>query len=77
MAGTLRELRESIETFVPAVAGCGVVARGLGFKTGDSEGCGGGVARCKSSFNVYVPGKTCQSKTTISDAPAQLTFSHH
>lgn len=34
----LREPKESREIFVPAVAGCGVVARGLGFVTGASEG---------------------------------------
>lgn len=51
----MRELRESIETFVPADAGWGVVARGFGFMIGASEGCGGGVARCRSSFSVYVP----------------------
>lgn len=41
---------------VPAVAGCGDVARGFGFIIGASEGCGGGVASCRSSFNTYVPG---------------------
>lgn len=33
------------ETCVPAVAGCGFVARGFGLTIGASEGCGGGVAR--------------------------------
>ena len=33
------------ESFVPAVAGWGVVVKGFGLITGASEGCGGGVAR--------------------------------
>lgn len=37
-------------SFTPAVGGVGAVARGLGFKTGASDGCGGGVARCRSSL---------------------------
>lgn len=50
--GACRELSERREIFVPAVAGCGVVARGFGFRTGVSDGCGGGVARCKSSLST-------------------------
>lgn len=42
---------------VPAVAGCGFVARGFGFTIGASEGCGGGVARFKSSLRTYVPAR--------------------
>lgn len=37
------------DSFVPAVGGEGVVASGLGFCTGASEGWGGGVARCRLS----------------------------
>lgn len=44
------------ETEVPALAGCGRVDSGFGFGTVASEGWGGGVARCKSSLSVYVPG---------------------
>ena len=54
-------LRDNNETFVPAVAGWGVVASGFALIMGASEGCGGGVARCKSSFRTYVPTKPCQS----------------
>lgn len=43
------------ESFVPAVAGWGVVAKGFGLITGASDGCGGGVARWRSSFRTYVP----------------------
>jgi hypothetical protein len=42
---------------VPALAGWGVVERGFGLTIGASEGCGGGVARCRSSFNTYNPGQ--------------------
>lgn len=71
------KLRETRESFVPALAGCGVVARGFGFMIGASEGCGGGVARCKSSFRTYVPAKGF----SIRDLNYQyysksLTFSH-
>lgn len=34
----LFELNDSKDTLVPAVAGCGVVARGLGLMIGASEG---------------------------------------
>ena len=50
--GFARELKESRDNFVPAVAGWGVVASGFGLMTGASEGCGGGVARCRSSFRI-------------------------
>jgi hypothetical protein len=36
--GVARELRDNSDTFVPAVAGCGVVARGFGLTIGASEG---------------------------------------
>lgn len=36
--GAARELKESKDTLVPAVAGCGVVARGFGFIIGASDG---------------------------------------
>jgi hypothetical protein len=49
------------ETVVPAVAGCGLVERGFGLTTVASEGCGGGVARCKSSLRMYVPMIQAQS----------------
>lgn len=47
-----RASRFSNEIVVPAVAGWGVVARGFGFTIGASDGCGGGVARCKSSLST-------------------------
>jgi hypothetical protein len=50
--GFARELRDNSEILVPAVAGCGVVARGFGLIIGASEGCGGGVARCRSSLRT-------------------------
>lgn len=53
--GFALELKESKDIFVPAVAGWGVVASGLGLIMGASDGCGGGVARCRSSFRIYVP----------------------
>lgn len=56
----LRVLRDSNDNFVPAEAGCGVVARGFGLIIGASEGCGGGVARCKSSLRTYVPARSHQ-----------------
>lgn len=80
--GARRELRDKSEILVPAVAGCGVVARGFGFIIGASEGCGGGVARCRSSLRIYVPlrlvspaSSTCHGKRI---RPAwQRTLSHH
>ena len=45
---------------VPAVAGWGAVERGFGLAIGASEGCGGGVARCRSSFNTYSPGRVSE-----------------
>lgn len=39
----------TIDSFVPAVGGDIVVASGFGLCTGASEGCGGGVARWRSS----------------------------
>ena len=50
-----RTSRLSSDSFVPAVAGCGLVASGFGLMIGASEGCGGGVARCRSSLRTYVP----------------------
>lgn len=46
------------DSLTPDVGGVGPVARGLGFKTGASDGCGGGVARCRSSLRWYVPIRT-------------------
>lgn len=43
------------DNFTPLVGGEGVVARGFGFIMGASDGCGGGVAKCKSSRSRYVP----------------------
>lgn len=40
------------DTLVPAVAGWGFVASGFGLMMGASDGCGGGVARCKSSLRT-------------------------
>lgn len=67
--GELLELNDRRDSLVPAVAGCGVVARGFGFTTGASEGWGGGVARCKSSFKVYVPAITFSSCVLVPNAP--------
>lgn len=43
------------DSFTPEVGGVGPVARGFGFTIGASDGCGGGVARSKSSWRLYVP----------------------
>lgn len=43
--GSARELMDSRVTLVPPVAGCGLVASGLGLIMGVSEGWGGGVAK--------------------------------
>lgn len=51
----LRGLAVTRESFTPAVGGAGVVAKGFGLVVGASEGCGGGVARCRLSRSVYVP----------------------
>lgn len=56
--GGLRGASMVRESFVPAVGGPIVVASGLLFGTGASEGCGGGVARCRSSRRTYVPSPT-------------------
>lgn len=53
--GLLLLLVITSDIFTPEVGGVGTVARGLGFTIGASEGCGGGVARCKSSTSSYVP----------------------
>ena len=52
VGGGARISRRRRESLVPEVSGCGVVARGFGLMTGASEGCGGGVASSKSSFNT-------------------------
>ena len=52
MGRTSRLIKDSL---VPAVAGWGLVAKGFGFTTGASEGCGGGVARWRSSLSTYRP----------------------
>lgn len=46
------------DSLVPWVGGAIVVASGLLFGTGLSEGCGGGVARRSSSRWTYVPSPT-------------------
>lgn len=51
----LRGTRVVKESFVPADGGVTVVARGLLFGGGISEGWGGGVANCISSRRTYVP----------------------
>lgn len=53
--GDLRDERMVKDNFVPAVGGPIVVSRGLLFGAETSDGCGGGVARCISSRNTYVP----------------------
>lgn len=53
--GGVRDSRLRREILVPVVAGCGVVANGLGLTTGASDGWGGGVARRRSSLSTYVP----------------------
>lgn len=50
--GEWRASRLISDTLVPAVAGWGFVASGFGFMTGASDGCGGGVARCRSSLRT-------------------------
>lgn len=70
----LRVLRDSNDNFVPADAGWGFVARGFGLIIGASEGCGGGVARCKSSLSTYVPARSHQY--CLLHQVAMLTFSN-
>jgi hypothetical protein len=72
----LRELNDSSEILVPAVAGWGVVARGFGFIIGASEGCGGGVARCRSSLRMYVPAILFNFGPATGIAPS-LTFTNN
>lgn len=50
--GEWRMSRLARHSLVPLVAGWGVVARGLGLTAGASEGCGGGVARRRSSLRT-------------------------
>lgn len=50
--GGARTSKRTRESFVPAVSGWGVVARGFGLITGASDGWGGGVASRRSSFNT-------------------------
>ena len=59
-----------IESLTPTVGGPIVVARGLGFTGGASEGCGGGVARCNSSRSTYMPDEFNQSRFTSTDTKA-------
>lgn len=47
-----RGARATSESFVPVVGGDTVVARGFGLWMGASDGCGGGVARWRSSRNT-------------------------
>jgi len=51
-AGGARESMLMMDSLVPMVAGCGFVASGFGLTTGASEGCGGGVARWRSSLRT-------------------------
>jgi hypothetical protein len=55
------------ESLVPAEGGAIEVARGLGFAMGASDGCGGGVARKRSSRRMYVP------KTTVNACAIPLS----
>lgn len=50
--GEWRTSRLARHNLVPLVAGWGFVARGLGLTAGASEGCGGGVARRRSSLRT-------------------------
>ena len=43
------------DSFTPDVGGLSSVESGFGFTMGASDGCGGGVAKCKSSLRIYVP----------------------
>jgi hypothetical protein len=40
------------DNLTPEYGGAGVVAKGFGFATGASDGCGGGVARRRSSRRI-------------------------
>ena len=51
-----------IVSLMPAFGGVGVVARGLGLTMGASWGWGGGVARCRLSWRMYVPGASCKRR---------------
>lgn len=43
---------ETSDNFTPLVGGVATVANGLGLIMGASDGCGGGVANCKSSRRI-------------------------
>lgn len=73
----LLELNESKDILVPDVAACGVVARGLGFIIGASEGWGGGVARCKSSLRRYVPSHLVSTMRLCSTMRLNPTFANN
>ena len=49
-----------IVSLMPAFGGIGAVARGLGLTVGASWGWGGGVARCRLSWRMYVPSASCK-----------------
>lgn len=55
VGGFFRGSKLTNDSLTPDVGGVGTVAKGLGFTIGASEGCGGGVARRRSSLRVYVP----------------------
>ena len=55
VGGLFRASRVTKDTLTPDVGGFGTVARGFGLTIGASDGCGGGVARRRSSFRMYVP----------------------
>jgi hypothetical protein len=55
VGGFFRASRVTRDNFTPVVGGVGSVARGLGFMIGASDGWGGGVARRRSSWSMYVP----------------------
>lgn len=55
VGGFLRGSRLTKDNLTPQVGGEGTVAKGFGLMIGASDGCGGGVARWRSSLSVYVP----------------------
>ena len=55
VGGFFRGSSVTRDSFTPIVGGVGSVASGFGLMIGASDGWGGGVARSRSSWRMYVP----------------------
>ena len=73
--GGLRGFVLESDIFTPVVAGRGAVASGFGFAFWCSDGCGGGIARCRSSCRTYVPDSFSGVEQVSKDA-AWITFTN-